>query len=171
MMKTLLFALSLVPLPMAVSAQGNESAAIANSLFQALQSTAAVQANCPQIIGVSVGNTTDKSTWTVEYVSAPDPTCTGIVAGVIAALPIPPMSMQIVSATYPALNGTYPIDSADAAICSSRFALCRNQWAVPGRSEFHAVGRHQWRQSQISHHCGMASVCNRFAGCCHQYCC
>lgn len=106
-----LWALLLSLMPSAALAQPVD---LASQVLAALTMTPAVVASCPSIEGVLIGDPNDRSTWLVQYVSDPSPTCQGIVNTVItsfAARPTVPTTMQLASTGTPSLNGTYATDA------------------------------------------------------------
>jgi len=86
----------------------------AGDLDTALRRNASVIANCPTLLGVTIGDPANKATWSASFSTAVSPTCQTNVATVISNFALPPAlptSMQIASTGTPALNGTYAVDA------------------------------------------------------------
>ncbi len=96
-------------------AAAQSTASVSGMLLQTLQGRSDVQAACPPIAGVQVGDTADRATWTAQYTGNPDPACTALVANIINNIQIPPavpLFMSIASASDPSINGSYANDTA-----------------------------------------------------------
>ena len=87
----------------------------AGDLLTALQISPAVVTACPTIIGASIGNQTDRTTWLGQYASTPSGSCLAAAATVANNLAPTPTSVLIASTATPSLNASYAIDTGTQA--------------------------------------------------------